>query len=72
MERREEKSHTCEHSRETRGHMFNFEQVEVLATEAMEGPRRVIEAVYTKLRSTSINKAVEVPGCYYQVLRKQL
>ena len=59
------------HWRETRGHIFNFEQVEVLATGCMEDPRKIIKAVHTKLRKTSNNKAVEVTSCYYQVLKKK-
>ena len=51
-------------------HTFNFEQVEVLATECMEGPRRIIEAVYTELRTATIYIAAEVLSCYYQILKK--
>ena len=37
--------------------MFNLREVDVLATECMEGPRKIIEEVHTKLRRTTINKA---------------
>ena len=47
--------------------MFNLEQVEFLATECMEGPRRIIGEVHTKFRKATNNKAAEKPNSYYRL-----
>ena len=40
------------------------------STECVEGPRKTIEAVHTKLRKGTIKNAVDLLDCYYQVLKK--
>ena len=60
------KIHIHKYWRETKGHIFNFEQVEVSVSECMEGPVRFIEAVHTKLRRATINNAAEMLNCCYQ------
>ena len=73
MEKRDEKSNIYKHRRGIRGHMLNFEQVEILATECMDDQRKFIEGVHIKLKRATINKAADVPNCYYQVVKgKQL
>ena len=52
--------------------MFNFEKVEVSATECIGGQRVNTAAVLTKLRRAAINKAAEVSNCNVQVRKKRL
>ena len=47
--------------------MFNFEQVEDVDTETMEGLSKIIVAVLSKLRRVAINLTTDVPICCYQV-----
>ena len=49
MEKKVEKSHMYKHYRKTSGHRFNFEDVQVLATENLEVSREFSEGMYTKL-----------------------
>ena len=49
--------------------MFSFEKFEVLATECMEGSRKIVEAAHTKLSRATINKEADVSNCYYQILK---
>ena len=51
--------------------MLNFGKVEVSATERMEGQRKTIIVVRAILRRGTINKAADVPNCYYRVLKKK-
>ena len=53
---------------ETRGHTFNFEDVQVLATEIMEHPRKVLEGIYTKINQNTIDRGVRVPTYYQSIV----
>ena len=63
MDKRDDKSHIYKHRSETIGHMSNFGQVEVLDTEYLEGPKKIVEAVHTNFRRGTINIAAAVLNC---------
>ena len=54
-----------------RGHTFNFDECKILATENKVRSRKFLEAVHSKLTSNSINRSVDIPPCYYNILKKQ-
>ena len=53
---------------ETRGHRFNFEDVEILATENLKYPRRLLEGMHTKMTKNTINRAANIPTSYYGIM----
>ena len=63
VENKEERSHIFQHYRESKGHRFNFSRCKILATENRVRPRKFSES--------SINRSVDIPSCYYNILRKQ-
>jgi len=69
---KDEKSFLYKHKRETQGHEFDFDNMKIIASEEQEKPRRFIEATYTKLQQGTINKSIDIPKCYMNILRKTL
>ena len=61
-------SHIYKNYRDTRGHKFHFEGVQVLATEKLEHPRKLLEGMYTRIIEITFHKYANVPT-YYQVIR---
>ena len=44
---KEDKIHIYKQKRATKGHNFNFDKVEIIATESIERPRRILELLHT-------------------------
>jgi len=68
VEKRDKRSHIYKHYMETRGHRFNFEDVEILATENSKYPRKLLEGMHTKLTKNTIYRAVHIPTFYYGIM----
>ena len=68
VEKREERSHIYKHYRDTQGHRFNFNDVQILATEKLMMPRRFLEGIYTKFNEKAINRSINVPAYYYGII----
>ena len=66
-EHRNERSHFYKHYRETRAHRFRFEDVQALATEKMEHPRKFLEGIYSKINKNTINRAA-MPTYYQSIV----
>ena len=62
------KSHIYKNYREARSCRFNFENLEVLATEKLELPRKLLEGRYAKIIENTINRPATVPICIIKVL----
>ena len=69
---KEENCHIYKNKRATIGYTFNFDQVEIIATESIERPKIIVEEIRTKLTKETINKAFDLPTCYYRVLEKHM
>ena len=66
-----ERSHIFQHYRESKCRRFNFSRCKILVIENRVGPRKFIEAAHTKFSESSINRSVDIPSCYYNILRNQ-
>ena len=59
----EEKSSIYKYKRATKDLKLKFKQVENLATESIERPRRIVEAIHTKLTVGALNKTFDLQAC---------
>ena len=57
------------HRRDT-GHLFDFENVKIIAQEQKRKPREFVESYFTEITDNSINRSNEFPCCYWRILNR--
>ena len=52
------------------GHNFDLNNVQILASETRTYPRKFMEACYSKFDVDSINRAIDIPSCYLNIVKE--